>query len=449
MKFASLVVAWNLCVFAWANSLPAQVVKFELDNGIQIIVNPIPNVDCVGVETFYEVGFADEPQGMVQSSHLLEHLVCYSPGAGFQVREAMKWLNEIGVANAETMLDATHYDYAADSKHLDKILEIEAARLRQTEFSPNIISTEAKRVYQETDFVENNPAAGMLKHGFMALFHAWKYQAKTALVRGGLDDMDPKKLKDFHRRSYLPRNLTIAITGNTTGKTARKLVKKHFGQLKNAVQLPEPLDWTSVPKRHTIGWDSHHRAVCVAWNPPKSKRDQVWLSLLGAAINQGLLQDKQLKQSTEIVFCSNNMWMVGDAPWFIYALAKPGADLEEVEDLLTRKFIESATEGLEQHHKMVRSFGFQLEFQKKQDSWPLIKRGIQMLKNSGRSDSEAVQMAILQDALSRCTQARLLGTQAEKIIASLKGLSEKQLEEVVKRTLKTSNQHVVYVVPQD
>ena len=187
-----------------------------MDNGVHVIVNPIKEASDVGVESFYEVGFMDEPKGMVQSSHLLGHLVCYSPGAGFEAKEAMNWLNEKGMANAETMPDYTHYDYSVPANDLEKVFEIEAARLTQTKFDADMIAFEAKRVYSETDAVERIPRAGMAKHAFMALSHAWRHQSNEALVRGGLEDMDRGKLFEFYKSTYAPQNLTLIVTGKTT-----------------------------------------------------------------------------------------------------------------------------------------------------------------------------------------------------------------------------------------
>ena len=191
-------------LLANSQNTSAQIAEFDLENGIHLIVNPVSEAKDVGVETIYQVGFIDEPAGMVQASHLLEHLVCYSPGAGFETREAMNWLNDVGMANAETLPDMTHYDYAAPAEHLEKILMIEAARLQQTSFDPAIIASEAERVYQETHWVEKSPLAGMAKHAFMALSHVWRHQSTEALVRGGLDEMDPEQLLNFYRQQYRP-----------------------------------------------------------------------------------------------------------------------------------------------------------------------------------------------------------------------------------------------------
>ena len=358
----------------------------------------------------------------------------------------MAWLNQQGMANAETMPEFTHYDYASKAENLDKILGIEAARLKQTSFDSQMIAFEAKRVYQETDFVENNPQAGMLKHAFMALAHAWNYKSKTALVRGGLDEMDPGKLVSFYRSTYRPENLTIAITGKTTLDEVKPLIEKHFGTLTSNAPDAQSLNWSQVPARHQISWDSQHQAVCIAWNPPADKKDQVLLSLVGALAMQKLVAHERLKAKTEMVFCSNNMWTVGDLPLFVYAMAKKGEDLDEMEKLISEVFVMAMEECATSNVQMINGFGYQYDFQRKESSWPRMQQSAKMVQQMGRSEALAMQMVLLQDALNRCFGHRLLGNEPDQMIAAIKNAEAQELGGIVDKTIKPQNRHVVQIV---
>lgn len=122
MKAILFFVVFSTCVIsAFVNRSCAQVSEFDLANGVHVVVNSVEEAFDVGVETVYEVGFVDEPEAMVQSAHLLEHLVCYAPGDGFESKQAMQWLNREGIANAETMPDFTHYDYASTADNLEML----------------------------------------------------------------------------------------------------------------------------------------------------------------------------------------------------------------------------------------------------------------------------------------------------------------------------------------
>ena len=61
--FVSLVFIFTVI----ASDSAAQVHEFDLPNGMHVIVNSVLEAEDVGVETFHEVGFVDEPESMVQS----------------------------------------------------------------------------------------------------------------------------------------------------------------------------------------------------------------------------------------------------------------------------------------------------------------------------------------------------------------------------------------------
>ena len=443
-----LISGFAVSLCSLASSLGVgQVHEFQLANGIHVIINPVPESEDVGVETVYEVGFVDEPVSMVQSAHLLEHLVCYAPGAGFEAKGAMQWLNQKGMANAETLSDWTHYDYAAPAAELEKILEIEAARLQQKSFDKLMIAFEAKRVYQETEFVENNPKTGMLKHAFMALAHAWNYQSKSALVRGGLDDMDPGKLLEFYKATYRPTNLTIAITGKTTVEDVKPLLEKHFAGISFAKVEPNKIDWSAVPQKHSVNWDSKNSAVCVSWAPPNNHQDQVLLSLLGAIAFQKIATNAELKKTTENVNCSNNRWNVGDLPLYVYAMARKGEDLEEIGTSIEEAF-KKELRAAAKNGRLIKNFAFQLEFQQRKMPWAQMQQQIKMLQQMGRTEKLATQMVLLQDALNRCLLHRLLGDKPQEMIARIKNVSADELTALVEKTLDPAKRSVVHIVGQ-
>lgn len=450
MKILVTFLLFNVLWVSLLAKADGQVVEFDLSNGVHVIVNPVDEATDVGVETFYEVGFMDEPKGMVQSSHLLEHLVSYAPGAGFEAKEAMNWLNQVGMANAETMPDFTHYDYSAPATDLEKIFEIEAARLTQTRFDKDMIAYEAKRVYSETDAVERVPRAGMVKHAFMALAHAWKFKSNEALVRGGLEDMAPEKLHEFYKSTYGPQNLTVAVTGKADADQVKELAQKHLGNIPSTNPKPD-FDWKLAPKRQDILWDSKHRSVCVAWNPPAQKTDQVLISLLGAVVAQKMMMDKELtnEMNVEMISCTNNMWAAGDLPVYVYAMAKPGADLDEIEKKLTAKFKDAMKNGASEQSQMVKSFAMQLEFQSRPKPWKQMQQMAQMISQQGRPADKAMQMVLTQDALQRGISNRLLGKKSAAVIETIKGVDDKDLTRLVKTTLNDANKHVVHIVPMN
>ncbi|MEM7783704.1 MAG: insulinase family protein [Planctomycetota bacterium] len=442
-----------LFVFTLSSSSPLKVCgqgeKIRLENGITIFVNSIPEAEYVGAEAFYRVGFLDEPKSMVQSSHLIEHLVCYGPGAGFETGQAMDWLNAVGMGNAETLPTLTHYDYAVPSQELEKIFEIEASRLQQSSFSPDLIRREAKRVYEETDYVEQNPRSGMFKHAFMALSHCWRYNSKSALVRGGLEDLDPEKLLKFYRKTYVPRNLFLVFTGNVSPQQVQDFANKHLSKIPSLEPPRSPINWTQVKPRNEIRWDSKYSAVCIAWSPPKDPKDRLLLNILASTVTQKAMMQNPVQNECHAIFVSNPIWSVGDLPLFIYALAKPGESLEQIETKLERFMVAEMNQSLAQSKMAARMIAGNFEFQLQPQSWTRVQQTAQALAQRGMEKTRSFQQILAQDALTKGMAYQFLNEDPQRAFEQLKLAKPTDFERALKNCMTNQNKKVVYILPSE
>ncbi len=419
----------------------AQLASFQLRNGVPVTVNTIEQADDIAMEVAYSVGFLHEPEGMVQASHLLEHLVCFSPCGYFADREAMKFLNEIGMANAETMPDFTHYDYAVPKKDFERIVKIEAQRLAGIRFNHAVVRREAKRCYKETDFVERSPRAGMLKHAFMAFSHAWRFHAERALVRGGMEDFSIERLQRFHSESYHPGRLSIAITGAISAYDARKTLDKHIGVIEAKHPQPARIDWTKVDARRTVHWDSKVRAICIAWEPPAKQSERTALSVLGLLAMQKLMADPKLNSKFAHVSCSNNIWPVGELPLFVYVTLKTDVDIEDAEPLLRDRFRSELAEACRTAATQLPQIAAQSKLRL---TWEQTTIAARMLERQGKSKSSAIRMCLLQDSLNRIIRSRLVGSQP--VNQDFK-LDEDTLSRLVEKVTKNDLARVVQLAP--
>lgn len=423
--------------------------RMELENGLTVLLQRVPGVGHVGVEAFYDVGFLDEPQQMTQAAHLLEHLVCHGSSKSYKQREAMKSLNAIGMANAETLPACTHYDYILPADQLGLALKIERERLTSLVFDDPLIKTEAGRCYQETDFVEANPASGMMKHALMAFSQAWKYDAEEALVRGGLEDMTVKDLRAFHTRFYRPGKLTLVIVGDFQVEQVKKLIQDNLGNIKNPqVPAETPITWEKVAKRHTVQWDAKRSGVCLAFPPPKDKASSAAMSLFGTLLMQQLHLDAELKRVADMAFCTNFTWKADPLPFFVYAAAKEGQSLEDVEQILKARFQATVSSTIATTTQLP-AFVSQLQMQATSLNPQIVEQQSQMLQNAqGMDKKKAVGMVVTQAALNWAMMDRLLGSEPHKTAAQINAMVGPKLNKLIKETLDEKKMIVTYVLPQ-
>jgi len=421
-----------------------------LSNGTTLLLLPIPEADQIGIEAVYRVGFIHEPKGMTQAAHLLEHLVCNAATRSYGPNESMALLNREGMANAETLPDWTHYDYALPADQLELALKIEAERLTSLRIDRDVIQVEAPRCYQETDFVERNPRSGMMKHAFMAFAQTWRHGLPSAQVRGGLEEFALENLVRFHRASYRPGNLTLILVGGFDRDNAIELARKHLGSIESGPADPlDPIDWAKIPKRSTVRWDAKVRAVCIAFVPPHDRVDRVTLSLWGNMLHQQLAGDPAIAAVTDHVSCSNQMWNVGELPFYVYATASAGSSIEDVERALSAgltAFIDEKPSSMVT--QQIRAGAQQLAQQNDMLSWSYVKQSAAMIaRQRGMDDASSQRMVLGQAAINWSVAHFLLGPKPEDVTDSLGSLTSAALHRVIQDHLSAENRFVTRLMP--
>ena len=423
--------------------------RLVLENGVTVLIKPIAGVNQVGVEALYDVGFMHEPKGMTQASHLLEHLVCYGPSESFGQKEAMQKLSAMGMANAETLPSFTHYDYTLPANQLPLVLQIEHERLTSLSFDNSLVEAEAKRCYQETDAVESNPSSGMVKHAFMAFSQAWRHGADRALVRGGLEEMQLEELRSFHRSYYRPDKLTLVVVGDFDIEKAKRLIQEGLGSLEpSAPTQATPIDWAALPKRQTVRWDANVSGVCLSFPPPSDLVSSAALSLFGTLLMQQLIQDAEISAVADLTICTNYTWKVDPLPFFVYAAAKRGASLEQVERVLKTRLL-AISHATKSAARQIPRLAGQLQQQAASLNKRIVEMQARQLKNmQGMDESRAAGMVITQSALNWGMVDRLLGPNPQECISELKSMAGPKLEKLIDDTLDEGRMLVTYVLPE-
>ena len=423
--------------------------RVVLANGITVLMYPIPAADRVAVESFYRVGFLHEPKGMTQAAHLLEHLVCQCATRSYKAGEAMRLLNQEGMANAETLSDFTHFDYMLPSEQLGLALRIVGERMSSLRMVPEVIRQEVPKCYQEANLVERNPRAGMIKHAFMAFSQVWRYRANKAQVRGGLAAIPVAELERFYRASYHPQRLVLVLIGGFERAKALQLVKKHLGSIQPSdAATPQPLPWSQVPKEMTVQWDSSVRAVCIGFPPPDDVKERLLLTLWGNLLMQRLMTDTKVQGAADAVFCTNQAWTVGTLPFFVYATAKTNVSVEQLHRLLAARLQTIITRGPGEPEMTQLRFMAVRFAQEPVLTWDVIRQqGEAAASELGRDPEEAASLVMANMAIQVGMRELLLGTDSAHVAKTLQAVTADDLHRLLRRTLDPSRGFVTVLMP--
>lgn len=219
--------------------------KYELNNGLDVILSEDHSVPFVWVEVWYQVGSKDERAGLTGFAHLFEHLM-------FQGSEHMNDdyfvpLQKIGAEiNGTTNTDRTNYFEGVPSEQLPLALWLEADRMgwllpaltpEKLQNQKDVVRNERRQRY------ENRPYGQVGVWRSAALFpEGHPYHIPTI---GKHEDIENAKMEDVHaffKTWYVPNGASLVIVGDFDPAEATALVEKYFGP------IPRGADPTPVTK---------------------------------------------------------------------------------------------------------------------------------------------------------------------------------------------------------
>ncbi|WP_107687989.1 M16 family metallopeptidase [Neisseria wadsworthii] len=233
-----------------AATLPAaaETLKHTLPNGMKVIIKEDRRAPVAVSRLWYKVGSLDEQPGKTGLSHALEHMMFKGtakvPAGEFSRRVAALG----GRDNAYTSQENTVYVTDLAVKNLPQVLEMEADRMANLNFSNKDFDNEMKVIREERRMrSEDDPSGKLWEH---LMLNAYENPAVRAPVIGYMPDLDKLKAEDlrsWYRSWYAPNNATLVIVGDVNAKQTLGTVEKLFGTIPSRAlpqrnNLQEPLE---------------------------------------------------------------------------------------------------------------------------------------------------------------------------------------------------------------
>ncbi len=218
--------------------------KFQLDNGLRVIVHEDKNTALAIVNLLYDVGSRDEDENKTGFAHLFEHLMFKGSK---NVKSFDQALNVAGgESNAFTSTDMTNYYDLIPANNLETAFWLESDRMLSLNFSTELLEKEKEVVSEE--FKENyiNQPYGNAMHELRKL--AYKvHPYKWPVIGKDLSHIQEAKLTDvqsFFDYYYTPNNAILVVAGGVKTEEVRELAQKWFGNIKANPKLSK----RSLPK---------------------------------------------------------------------------------------------------------------------------------------------------------------------------------------------------------
>ncbi|MDO6776373.1 pitrilysin family protein [Shewanella sp. 3_MG-2023] len=344
---------------AQSDSVGIPYKKYQLENGLTVILHQDTSDPLVHVDVTYHVGSAREVAGRSGFAHLFEHMM-FQGSQNVGDEQHFKVVTEAGgTLNGTTNTDRTNYFETVPSNQLEKMLWLESDRMG---FLLPALTSEKFEVQRETvkneraQRIDNQPYGRLNERFNQAMYpagHPYSWPVigwPEDLERASVDDV-----RNFFKRWYGPNNATLTIGGDFDEMQTLAMVNKYFGELKRGPEVSaDPKTPVVLDKTRYISMeDKVHLPLIYMGFPTVYARhkDEAALDLLANILGGGktsLLYKNLVKDGYAVQASVGHPCQELACSLTLYALANPasGATLATLEQKINDSIKEFEQRGV-------------------------------------------------------------------------------------------------------
>ena len=245
--------------------------RFQLDNGLKVIVQHDESTPIVAMNILYAVGSKDEQPNKTGFAHLFEHLMF---GGSVNIPKYDKPLEIAGGENnAFTNSDFTNYYLTLPKNNLEIAFWLESDRMLSLAFNPTSLEVQRQVVIEE--FKQNylNQPYGdvyLLLKPLAYKKHPYRWNTIGKEI-GHIEKATMADVRHFYSQFYNPDNAILTVSGNVNIAKIQNLANKWFGPIKKG--KPVQRNYTKEPEQRkhrekTVFRKVPQNAVYYAWHMP-------------------------------------------------------------------------------------------------------------------------------------------------------------------------------------
>jgi zinc protease len=290
------------------------LIQYELDNGMQIVLSPRTQGDLVAVQLFVHAGSMMEESHLGSGvSHLLEHL-CFKGTEGKAPTQLARDVQKKGgIINAHTSYTSTVYEVTFPKKSLKDALKIVSELVLQAKFDLSEFEKEKTVIEREMDLNEDNHNRFLSQLFWKTAYRVSPVKHPVIGYRSLLRTLNIKDVQTYYKKQYTPRNMILVVTGAFDVPITKMQIEKYYNiastsflPLQKTWIEPEPMGEKRIEKERP------HLSQCqaiVGWRTTPIDHPDVpvldVLAMILGGMNTALLQE-QLVSSGKIL--SGSAW---------------------------------------------------------------------------------------------------------------------------------------------
>jgi zinc protease len=233
MSFRNLlaVVCLTVSQVVTASAQPPKP-TYRLDNGLTVILRPMPLANQVAVVVLFNLGSDQDPAGKSGMTHLLEHLYCTAATGDVPARDFAAIVKRYGMGfNQQTGPDFTVFAGVVAAEKLEEEIKDAAARMGALHPTAADLDREVPRVILELENMYGRiPSLAGINHARAAL-HPIQQDGR----RGGNPEQVKRltldELQALWLAHYKPCNAVLVLTGGFDADKARDMIRRYFAPI--------------------------------------------------------------------------------------------------------------------------------------------------------------------------------------------------------------------------
>ncbi|MEO0150812.1 MAG: pitrilysin family protein [candidate division WOR-3 bacterium] len=320
---------------------PLDIKEKTLDNGLKVYVIEEHSAPVASVQVWYRVGSKNEVVGITGSAHLLEHMMFRGTK---EIKDYSQIIDQLGGSdNAFTSFDETAYWCEIPSSAVEKVLYMEADRMRNIIFDG--FDEERNVVIEERRWRTENDQRGALWEAlFATVFWAHPYRNPVIGWRSDLEGVSLERVKEFYDTYYAPNNAYLIVVGDVKAEEIFNLAQKYFGKYESK-KIPE--FYTKEPeqkgiRRTEIKKEGFATYIAIAYRVPRGgSSESPAVSLLSDILGGGktsrlyksIVHEKGLASSINAFYYD----LKDDGLLIIFAVLQQGKDIYELEKAINEE----------------------------------------------------------------------------------------------------------------
>ncbi len=203
--------------------------KYILDNGMTVLLEPMPTAPVVACNVWVGVGSADETPKQAGLAHVHEHML-FKGTDSRQVGEIARDVEASGGRiNAFTSFDQTCYYVVMSSRFVDRGLDILSDAILHSSFDADELERELEVIQEEIKRGEDDPNRVVSRMLFETAYTTHPYRLPVIGTSASVDAFERQDILDFYRDHYVPQNMTVILAGDFDVDEAKARIDHYFG----------------------------------------------------------------------------------------------------------------------------------------------------------------------------------------------------------------------------